>query len=256
MPFELLTVSQMFRAAVLALCLGSAAAFVAPAPVKSSVTMAAKKAKAAAPAMVSNDYSTELGVLPPVGFWDPAGLSGGVDRETFDRWRMLEIKHGRISMLAVLGYLVPEVFRFGGDIAPGTSSCVLFFALTHSSHFQSKTDSNCFIISGLKFADVPHGIQALDSVPSFGVIQMIFLIGSVDYWGVFGDYDVGKIGSSISQGGILDLDEEQEFARKTQEIQHGRLAMLAFLELLRHDYLNYTTGNDLEHFIIGLPKPF
>jgi len=227
MPFELLTVSQMFRAAVLALCLGSAAAFVAPAPVKSSVTMAAKKAKGAAPAMVSNDYSTELGVLPPVGFWDPAGLSGGVDRETFDRWRMLEIKHGRISMLAVLGYLVPEVFRFGGDIAPG-----------------------------LKFADVPHGIQALDSVPSFGVIQMIFLIGSVDYWGVFGDYDVGKIGSSISQGGILDLDEEQEFARKTQEIQHGRLAMLAFLELLRHDYLNYTTGNDLEHFIIGLPKPF
>ena len=40
------------------------------------------------------------------------------------------------------------------------------------------------------------------------------------------------------------------------QIQHGRLAMLAFLELLRHDIVNYTTGNDLDHFIIGLPAPY
>lgn len=85
---------------------------------------------------------------------------------------------------------------------------------------------------------------------------MIFLIGCVDYWGVFGDYNVGKIGSPISQGGILDLDDEEEFNRRTQEIQHGRLAMLAIMELFRHDIVNLTTGNDLDHFIIGLPKPF
>jgi hypothetical protein len=98
----------MFRTAVLALCLGSAAAFVAP------------KAARATSSLAAADFSNELGVLPPVGFWDPAGLSKDIDQDTFDRWRALEIKHGRISMLAVLGYLVPEVFRFGGDIAPGT----------------------------------------------------------------------------------------------------------------------------------------
>ena len=113
-----------------------------------------------------------------------------------------------------------------------------------------------FVLKGLKFADVPHGIQALDSIPSFGWIQIIFLIGSVDYWGVFGDYAVGKIGSPISQGGILDLDEEQVVARKTQEIQHGRLAMLAIMELFRQDYVNYSAGTNLDHFIIGLPAPY
>jgi len=207
----------MFRA-ILALALaGSASAFVAPKAARAPATVA----------KVTYDYSNELGVLPPVGFWDPLGLSTQADQETIDRWRMLEVKHGRICQLAVLGYIAPDLWRWGGEIAPG-----------------------------LKFADVTHGVRAFNDIPSFGWIQMIFLIGAVDYWGVFGDYAVGKVGSPISQGGILDLDEEELVVRQTMEIQHGRLAMLAFMELLRHDLVNLYTGNDLDHFIIGLPTPY
>ena len=31
-----------------------------------------------------------------------------------ERYTAVEIKHGRISMIAVLGYLMPETFRFPG----------------------------------------------------------------------------------------------------------------------------------------------
>ena len=32
-----------------------------------------------------------------------------------------ELKHGRVAQLAVLGYIVPEIYKFPGDIAPGIS---------------------------------------------------------------------------------------------------------------------------------------
>merc|ERR1711916_408021 len=56
---------------------------------------------------VSMQYEDALGAQPPLGFWDPLGLLEGADQERFDRLRTVETKHGRISMLAILGHLVP-----------------------------------------------------------------------------------------------------------------------------------------------------
>merc|ERR1712066_146347 len=52
-----------------------------------------------------------VGILPPVGFWDPLGLSEGRDEEKILRWREIELKHGRQSMLAALGFLIGEQFH-------------------------------------------------------------------------------------------------------------------------------------------------
>ena len=38
------------------------------------------------------------GVQPPVGFWDPAGFTADGDAKDFYRRRVVEIKHGRVSM--------------------------------------------------------------------------------------------------------------------------------------------------------------
>jgi hypothetical protein len=51
-------------------------------------------------------YEEEVGAQPPLGFWDPLGLLKDADAERFNRLRYVEIKHGRISMLAVLGHIV------------------------------------------------------------------------------------------------------------------------------------------------------
>jgi len=64
-------------------------------------------------------------------------------------------------------------------------------------------------------------------------------------WGILGDFDVGK----------PDLSGAELAKRQTQELQHGRLAMLAVMELLRHDSQNLVQpGFDgLDNLITGLP---
>lgn len=147
---------------------------------------------------------------------DPFGLSNDIDQETFDAWRVSEVKHGRVCMLGVIGYVVQEIYRFPGEIAPG-----------------------------LKFADVPNGVAAINTIPALGWAQIFFLIGAVDYYGFLGSFESG-----MKPVGKEDMDE-----LKLNELQNGRLAMLAFLELLRHDSQNFVQpGFDgLDHMITGLP---
>lgn len=80
------------RATTLALCLGSAAAF-AP----------ARTAAPRASALAAFDIKTQVGAQAPLGYFDPFGLLTEADEETFNLWRKIELKHGRIAMMAVLG---------------------------------------------------------------------------------------------------------------------------------------------------------
>ena len=191
------------KTAVLVSLIAGAAAF---APAKQALSSSS----------LQMSYENELGVIPPTGFFDPLGLSANIDQDTFDLWRTAELKHGRVAQLAVLGYIVPEVFRWPGEIAPG-----------------------------IKFADIPNGVAAIEAIPPLGWAQMFFLIGAVDYYGYLGDFEAGK----------LPLDAEELEKRQLQELQHGRLAMLAVLELLRHDSQNLVSpGFDgLDKMITGLP---
>ena len=65
-------------------------------------------------------FENELGVQAPVGFWDPAGALQWWQRwETSSARRATEIKHGRISMLATMGYITPELTgKFPGFLSP------------------------------------------------------------------------------------------------------------------------------------------
>merc|ERR1711997_646609 len=54
-------------------------------------------------------FENELGVQAPVGFWDPVGFTQDGDERSFKRRREVEIKHGRVSMLATMGYITPEI---------------------------------------------------------------------------------------------------------------------------------------------------
>merc|ERR1712125_318781 len=48
------------------------------------------------------------GVLAPVGFFDPLGFADKADEATIKRYREAEITHGRVAMLATIGFLVGE----------------------------------------------------------------------------------------------------------------------------------------------------
>ena len=58
------------------------------------------------------------GVSAPFGFFDPLGFTEGQSVDEIKRLQEAEIVHGRVSMLAVVGFLVGESFNplFGGSI--------------------------------------------------------------------------------------------------------------------------------------------
>merc|ERR1712048_908330 len=66
----------------------------------------------------SGDFSGLPGVLPPLGYFDPAGFDTDIDEQKLLFYREAEIKHGRICMSASLGFLVAERWHpiYGGAI--------------------------------------------------------------------------------------------------------------------------------------------
>ena len=81
---------------------------------------AAPTAQAAPPAAPpAFDVKQLPGVTGPFGFFDPLGFSSGdVSQGKVKFYREAEIKHGRVAMLASVGFLLGEVFHpmWGGSL--------------------------------------------------------------------------------------------------------------------------------------------
>merc|ERR1719384_478709 len=91
------------KSAIVATLVASAAAF-APSPVAKTTS-------------AINAFEDKLGAQPPLGFFDPFNMLTGADQDRFDRLRYVELKHGRISMLAFLGQITTRGgIHWGGAI--------------------------------------------------------------------------------------------------------------------------------------------
>jgi hypothetical protein len=211
----------MFRAIVLALTLASASAFVAP-------------RVAAPPQTVVAAFESEIGAQAPLGCWDPLGLLKDADQERFDRLRYVEIKHGRISMLAVLGHVVTTA----GVRLPGN---IDFY--------------------GTKFADVKVGINGLVTVPFGGLMQIFGFIGFLELC-VMKDSANGAAPGDFPgdfRNGYIDFgwdnysDEAKDFKRAI-ELNNGRAAQMGILALMVHEQLD---GNPyIINDLLGAPVTF
>ena len=64
------------------------------------------------------DPKTMPGATPPLGFFDPVGFSDDASEGKVRFYREVELKHGRVAMLASLGFLVGEIFHplWGGEV--------------------------------------------------------------------------------------------------------------------------------------------
>merc|ERR1719164_197461 len=88
---------------------------------KDKLAMFAVSGAKAAPKFDGVAYAKELpGVTEPLGFWDPLGFCSDekLTEGKLKFYREVELKHGRVGMLAALGFVVAENFHplFGGDI--------------------------------------------------------------------------------------------------------------------------------------------
>eukprot|EP01083_Nonionella_stella_P076909 209765_1 len=93
--------------------IGSASAF---APTSISISIDTPKISASSFPSSSSSSSTAVsasldglvGALEPVGAFDPLGLAEKATDATLKRYREAELAHGRVAMLAVVGFLVGE----------------------------------------------------------------------------------------------------------------------------------------------------
>merc|ERR1719482_919740 len=96
--------------------LGAASAFMNTAPSMRPVRMSA------ATKMGFVDDLEGVGEETGGELWDPIGISESVSDEAVMWFRAAELKHGRVSMLATVGYLVGAAgITFPGEIANGVS---------------------------------------------------------------------------------------------------------------------------------------
>ena len=211
----------MQSTAVVALALlESVSAFQAPAAAMRSVSRASAT-------MFSEG---DLGVLPPLGVFDPLGL---IETRDMRRYEIMEIKHGRAAMLGFLHVIAIEA----GVRVPGYLS----------------TSQN------LKFSDVPAGCFAsLEAVPTAGWLQI--MVGAhlckrvpKSCMQEAGTGFASKPQTDDAEAGDIALDSwvryddpEVKSFKLNAERQNGRAAMLGITGCLIHELLGvdalYPTG--------------
>ena len=173
-----------------------------------------------------SDFTKEVGAQAPLGFFDPLGLLKEADEARFLRLRDVELKHGRISMLAVLGHLVTTAgVRLPGDIAFGTP-----------------------------FSSIDTGFGALfgeHAVPQQGLTQLIIFIGALDLGFTYAQKDIEEVhlGKLAERVGADKVD-----SKKAIELNNGRAAQMGILALMVHEKLN----NDpyIINSLLGFPVAF
>ena len=187
------------KLAILATLAASAAAF---APSKVAQTSTAL-----------NAFEGELGVQPPLGFFDPLGLLDDADQERFDRLRYVELKHGRICQLAFLGNIITRA----GVYLPGDID-----------------------YSGTSFDSIPNGWAAVGAIPQAGLLQIIAFVGFLELF-VMKDITGGEFPGDF-RNGALDFgwdtfDEETKLSKRAIELNNGRAAQMGILGLMVHEQL-------------------
>jgi len=208
------------RSAILTLLLTSVAAFSPSLQKFTPVTVRA------------NSFSKEVGAQAPLGCFDPLGLLKDADQARFNRLREVELKHGRIAMLAVLGHITTTAgVRFAGDLG------------------------------GVKFADIPNGLAALNVVPTNGWIQIVAFIGLLETAvmkdsanGAGPGEFVGDFRNGTPDFGWSSYSAATKLQKRAVELNNGRAAQMGILGLMVHEKLN----NDpyLLNHLLGAPVAF
>ena len=154
------------------------------------------------------------GIADFPGFFDPLGISEGKSDAQIKYFREAELKHGRISMLAALGFLVGESFHplFGGNI--DVPSYVAF----------QQTPLETFW---------PIVVGAIGITESASAITT-FKNPQDALWELKDDY-VGGGDLGFDPLGIKPEDPDELKEMQTKELNNGRLAMLGIAGMVAQE---------------------
>jgi len=171
-----------------------------------------------------------FGGTPEGKIFDPLGL--GADEASLYRRRCVEIKHGRVCMIAFLGM----------TIGPNE--------LITPSHALLSPSLD------LHFDDIPGGIAAINAVPLAGWLQIVAVVGLHEL--TVNKQDYTKVPGEIPTFLGFKPEDPAVFKEKQlKELKNGRLAMIAVLgELMAQQVSGMGTYEQLNAIVDSLPLPF
>ena len=208
---------------------------------KLAATLLALAGSAAAFAPVSKTSKTTAlngftvdeipGALPPVGIFDPLGFAEKADEVTLKRYREAELTHGRVAMLATVGFLVGEAVEsktvlFNGEISgPAITHLAqvnpIFWVLLGAGIAKAETERA--EIGWVEPKDVPFDKP--------GLLRDAYIPGNLNF----------------DPLGLKPEDPEEFAAMQTKELQNGRLAMIGAAGFLAQELAD---GKGIvEHFL-------
>jgi hypothetical protein len=164
--------------------------------------------------------SALAGVSAPMNYFDPLGFATTVSAGKFLFYREVELKHGRVAMLATLGILVGENFHplFGGNIDVPSAFA---FQQTPLETFWPA------VVAAIAIPEIYSVFSFQD--PSKG-----------EQWAIREDHEPGNLG--FDPLGLKPTDEKELVAMKTKELNNGRLAMIAAAGMIAQELV---TGQKL-----------
>lgn len=149
----------------------------------------------------------EVGVTEPLGYFDP--LSFTKDEASFRKFRIAEIKHGRVAMMAAVGAVAQHYLKLPG------------------------------------FESVPSGLTAVTAYPgSVGFAVLFLLAGFMElvFWQDDISKEPGNFGDPAGWASTgLGPDGSYSDEMRVKELNNGRMAMVASMGII---FAELATGKD------------
>ena len=165
------------------------------------------------------DVKSMPGVTGPLGFFDPAGFSTDASEGKIRFYREVELKHGRVAMLAALGFPLAEQFHplFGGKI--DVPSYIAF----------QETPLQTFW---------PAVMITLSVFEVFSVFSFNSPFGG-ETWSIRSDHEAGNLG--FDPLGLKPTDAAELAVMQTKELNNGRLAMIGVAGMVAQELVSGST---------------
>merc|ERR1712238_231008 len=164
------------------------------------------------------------GALSPVGEFDPLNFLEDLPVQEIKRYREAEVTHGRVSMLATIGYLVAEKFHplFNGAITGAANS--------HLGQVQEIAPFFfAFLVTAIGSAELGRAKTGWEE-PVKAIKKNADVEGKTWLSKLNDDYYPGDIG--FDPLGLKPSNGEEFAEMQTKELQHGRLAMLGAMGMI------------------------
>jgi hypothetical protein len=165
-----------------------------------------------------------VGQLAPVGFFDPLGLSNDKNAGELKKIREAELKHGRVAMIASLGFVTGELI-----------------------------DGKAPLLGGSVTGPAIYQFQQADDDISYFWVGVLFVIALVEGQNILSGWESPQQ-TADRKGGVAELKEDyingdlgfdplnltpatsEDFdTMRTKELQNGRLAMIGIAGMVAQE---------------------